>query len=254
MITSIVGWAAPPVERSVSGDAVHVWRVDLDQPSALVRQFAEVLSPDERKRAERYRFERDRRRFTIGRGTLRFLIASYLNLEPAEVSFELGPYGKPALPDEIGGGLTFNVSHSEWLAVVALGFEREIGLDIEYMHRLNDIDTIASQYFSPRECAALHMLPPDQHQAAFFAGWTRKEAYLKACGGDPSVRLDEFDVSLAPYEPPRLFFDQHDLSSTERWQMTDLDVDPEYRGALVVEGDEIELLCWEWEMPAVGIG
>jgi 4'-phosphopantetheinyl transferase len=207
-----------------------------------------TLDSAELRRAKRYRFERDRRRFIAARGLLREVLSRYVGVEPGQLCFCYGPQGKPQLVEERGAdALRFNVSHAHELALLAVTRGREIGVDLEYVRPdLADIG-IVERFFSPRETAALRLLPAAEQSEAFFNCWTRKEAYVKARGGGLSVPLDQFDVSLGPDEPAALLRTRGDAQEASRWSLRRLEPGPGYVGALAVEGHGWSLNCWQWE-------
>ncbi len=163
---------------------VDIWRVTLDeQPEEAVAHFRPLLSPDEAERARKFFFERDRRRFVIGRGILRTLLARYLGCPVSEIAFRYGPNGKPMLPAEDGApALHFNVAHSDSVALLAFSTAGEIGIDLERVRDLPDWEHIAATYFSPAEQARVRACPPEARRLEFFRAWTRQEAILKASG------------------------------------------------------------------------
>ena len=166
---------------------IEVWITDLD-----ARDDAPlVLSPDERERAARFHFDRDRRRFVRCRTLLRQLIAQSLGCDAAAPAFRYNAYGKPELD-----GIHFNVSHSANLAVIALT-QVPIGIDVETVDPKAEVMSLARTAFSADECAELAALPEEERVPAFFRGWTRKEAYLKLLGTGFSLPSDSFTVSLA---------------------------------------------------------
>lgn len=213
---------------------VRVWHLALGRrPDAL----ADLLSPDERERAGRYHFERDRTCFITVRATLRRLLGQHLDLSPQAVKLCYGAHGKLALPTEgRRRDIRFNVSHSGDRALIAMALGREVGVDIERIRPLGDTMMSLAQYFSPAEQAALAVLETADCPAAFFACWTRKEAYVKARGLGMSLDLQSFDVSLQPGQPAALLRTSHDPPAVHRWSMHDLDAGPGYSAALVVEG------------------
>jgi len=160
----------------------------------------DALSSDERARGARFVFEAHRRRFTAARCLLRELLGELLETAPAELRFEYGVAGKPALAWP-KAELRFNVSHSGDQAVFAFARDVEIGVDIEEARGV-DHAAIAQRFFSPAECEALRSLPAERRSRGFFEIWTRKEAFVKARGGGLTIALDSFDVSLG--EPARL--------------------------------------------------
>ncbi|MEX2553348.1 MAG: 4'-phosphopantetheinyl transferase superfamily protein, partial [Actinomycetota bacterium] len=142
-----------------------------------------ILSPEEAARAERFVFDRDRNRFVAGRGALRSLLAHYQGVEPREVVLEYSHYGKPFLPRELGRDqLEFNLSHSDDWALIGITLGRRLGVDLERLRVLDDLEGLARTVFSRRELAELAEVPEPERTEAFFNCWTRKEAFIKACG------------------------------------------------------------------------
>src|SRR5690348_8704005 len=118
-----------PPRVALSKQRVHIWRVFLDLSEEWIQRLAGTLSPDERARADKFYFERDRRRFIVSRGFLRRILSSYLETGPGRLQFCYGKYGKPALAGQCGvHSLRFNLSHSHEFAVYAVTFEREVGI------------------------------------------------------------------------------------------------------------------------------
>jgi 4'-phosphopantetheinyl transferase len=223
---------------------VHVWRAPLSISDPERADLLATLSPDERARADRFHFDRDRAHFIAGRGFLRAILGAYLDVAPRALVFDYSPHGKPRLATG-AGGLRFNLSHSHDLALCAVALDRELGVDVEYIQpRLEE--GIAERFFSRREVAALRSLPAEAQSAAFFACWTRKEAYVKAHGQGLSLRLDRFDVSLAPGEPAALLRTEDDPAEAMRWSLRELVPGPGYAGALAAEGQTWRLRCWQW--------
>lgn len=213
----------------------------------MVQRYASLLSPEEWGRARRFRFERDRRRFTVARGVLRTLLGQYLGIDSRSIEFSYASHGKPFLAGALSAQrLYFNVSHSGELALYAIAREREVGVDIELVHTIDDAQQIAERFFSLAENAALRALPAEVKEEAFFTCWTRKEAYIKALGEGLSLPLHEFDVSLTPGEPAR-FLGAVDREHALRWTLRELDPAPGYVAALVAEGSGWEVTCWRWE-------
>jgi 4'-phosphopantetheinyl transferase len=240
-------WSLPPPNPVLSISDVHVWRVSVGQAAYHLAWLARTLSAEEQARAARFHFERDRARSIVSQGVLRLILSHYLNIAPDRLQFRTGSYGKPALAESQGGDmLRFNSSHSQGLVLYALARGREIGVDLEYIRPLPDLEPIAERFFSAGEVAALRALPPGQRVEAFFACWTRKEAYLKAIGEGLLRPLDQFQVSLTPGEPARLLHVEGDPQEPARWSLQALTPAPGYIGALAVEGDGWRLARWQW--------
>ena len=234
---------------SLARGELHLWTSGLDRPPAEVEQLTLALSPDERERAGRFHFERDRRRFTVGRGFLRTLLAHYLGRSAAAVEFRYGPRGKPELAGgDTGSGLRFNLSHSGGRVLCALTRELDVGADLELIRPLHNLDGLAATVFSARELAALHALPAPLRQAAFYRCWTRKEAFIKALGDGLSWPLDSFDVTLGPSEPARLLRIAGDPGGPARWCLHALE-DEGWVAAVAVAGPITAVGGGEWTWP-----
>ena len=238
-------WELPPPVTALPGDEVHVWRARLDAPPERVRRLLDFLAPDERERAGRFHFQRDRDHFTVARGLLRSILGGYSSFGPERLRFEYGAQGKPSLAAEHNpGGLRFNVSHSHGVALFAVTRDREVGVDVERVSARVSCEEIAGRFFSPREVEGLRALPAALREAAFFNCWTRKEAYIKARGEGLTLPLDGFDVSLAPGEPAALLANRLDPEDVSRWSLRELHPWPGFAAALAVEGRGWRLKCW----------
>jgi 4'-phosphopantetheinyl transferase len=238
-------WQPRPAQLLLGADEVHVWRAPLDSNDPGLARLAGTLVGDEQERARRYYFEKDRRHFIAGRGLLREILGSYLGWDPARLGFTYGAHGKPSLA-EPASPLCFNVSHSAGLLLVALAWGRQVGVDVERINEELRHAEIAERFFSAHERAALAALPPALREQAFFACWTRKEAYIKARGRGLSIPLASFDVALAPGLPVALLASRDDPRQEGRWSLMELAPGPGYAGALAVEGKGWRLWCGQW--------
>ena len=173
----------------------------LDIGESAVQRAAECLSPGERARADRFAFQRDRKRFVAARAGLRGLLASRLGCLPEAVEIVTGIHGKPALSGRHGSDLRFNVSHCGDLVVYALAHGREVGVNVEALREDFDGDEIAARCFTAAEYSELRALPQAMRPLGFFNGWTRKEAFVKALALGLDCPLTLFQVSLAPGRP-----------------------------------------------------
>jgi 4'-phosphopantetheinyl transferase len=247
-------WRNPPASSSLCPGQVHLWRVSLDQPQALVQQASSLLSIDEKARATKYRFARDRNRYIVGRAALRSIAGRYLHLPPRQPLFFYTEYGKPFLaPDTNPSDIRFNLAHAQEVAVIALTTGREVGLDLEFVKPIPDAAQIAALFFSHEENRELLTLPLGQRQDAFYRCWTRKEAYVKAIGEGLSHPLDRFQVSLAPNIPARLISVEGSPQEIARWEMISFDPAPGYIAALVVEGPGSEERLEHWHFRPEGL-
>lgn len=212
-------------------DVVDVYTVPLESEPARLDHLYEILSPEERARALRFRFAEHRRQSILCRGTLREVLAPYLELNPAAIRLVYNRYGKPSVANS---EVRFNVSHSGAFAMLAVSRGREVGLDLERIDSRFAQEQIPERFFSPREVEQLRALPAREQTAAFFRCWTRKEAYIKARGLGLALPLDSFDVSLRPGDPPALL-------RAGNWSIRNLDAPSGYAAALVAEGSSFSV-------------
>jgi len=177
---------------------IDVVMTPLAASAEIVEAAAALLSDAERHRARRFVFDRDTRRYIVGRARLRELLAARLGVRAHQVEFVYGAHGKPALSRRFAdSNLHFSVSHCDDLATYAFSSGHAIGIDVEAVRVMTDADDIAARYFSPRENATYRSLDPRDKPLGFFNCWTRKEAFVKALGGGLSMPLAEVDVAHA---------------------------------------------------------
>jgi 4'-phosphopantetheinyl transferase len=234
-----LNWLPAPKKLDLLLNDVHIWRINLNSDELQLQFFRETLSSDEIARAERFYFPEHRQRFMAGRGTLRTILGQYLDIAPKQVEFEYQPRGKPLLAAKFADqGLLFNLSHSQDLALLGISYQNQIGVDLEYIRTMSDLEGLAKRFFSAREYEYLRLLSPAQQQQIFFRYWTCKEAYLKATG-DGLVQLEEIEIDLTPNQPSQL------LVSGD-WSLRELIPADNFAAAVVVAGSNINLHCWEY--------
>ncbi len=235
-----------PGNIGVPTGRVDVWSVRLDEP-AKAGSEAVVLSPDEVARAGRFHFEKDRIHFTRCRSALRDLLAGYLAIPAAEIRFEYLTSGKPQLAAEQNPrALQFNVSHSANMALIAVGSEHRLGVDIEKIRGDVDTATLAERFFSLRERAGLHALPDRLRVPGFFACWTRKEAFLKATGEGLSFPLEDFSVTTHPDLDPEIEEIKGSTAEGKQWFLSDLSVVEGFRATVARERSPYRLETYAW--------
>jgi 4'-phosphopantetheinyl transferase len=154
-------------------------------------------------------------------------------------------HGKPEVADRTGHELQFNLSHSHDLAVYAITRRRRIGVDIERVREMA-VNAMAHLVFSPDEQETLSALPRSEAIQTFLAGWTRKEAYVKARGEGFAIPFNSFEVSMVPNAPPALLRNLHAPADVDRWVLRHVDPAAGYIGALAVEGDGWRLMTSQW--------
>ena len=226
--------------RTVDGSSVDVWLVDLSDET-IVNQSFKLLSEDERERAAKFRFEKDRQHFIIARGVLRQVLALYLPEKPETLQFEYGRNGKPFLPKN---PIQFNLSHAGKVALIALTKKNIIGIDVEVINPKMEVERVAQHFFAKGEIECLMSLPKSQRHEAFFNCWTRKEAFIKATGDGLSFPLDQFEVTLKPDEKAELLITHFDKKERQKWSLFDVKIQEGYKAALAMKGkiEEIKYL------------
>ena len=241
--------ASPPRSLQLPSDEVHTWCASLDVSADTGARLCATLTPDERHRSARFHFERDRQRFIVTRGVLRDLLARYLETQPGKIRFVYSAFGKPELSPEFGSRVTFNLSHSGGLLLIAIASASRVGVDIEYIRCQPDYADLARHFFSTAEVEWLAALPSHLYAEAFLSCWTKKEAYLKARGEGLAIPLNSFSVPLTTDPAPvDLCVGSEVIVPARRWSLYALRPAPGYLGALAIEGSGWRLSQWEWQM------
>src|SRR5262249_32057146 len=198
-------------------------------------------------RANRLRFDADRRRFVLRRCALRATLGAYLGTAGREVAFSEGAHGKLFLdPRRHRVALRFNTSHAHELAVIGISANREVGVDIERYRSLPDIAGLGARCFPPREQSTFAAVPEPRRLETFFGAWTLKEAYFKACGEGLTRSLDRVEVTIGAEGPVRLIAVLDRAGDEDRWTLHRLVPGEGYVGALAVEGRGYRLRTWCW--------
>lgn len=219
---------------TLTAQEVHVWHASLNFPEDELTQFTTLLSDDEEVRAKRFHFAKDRIRYTAARGILRKILSGYLHQDPKEIKFNYNSHGKPSCADN--EAIQFNLSHSKNIALYAFARNLTLGIDIEYIDPDFKADAIAQRFFSASEANLLHQLTGKTKIKAFFNGWTRKEAFLKALGLGLSYSLKRVEVSMAPDQPVKFLTIDDPQQNIDQWSLYSFDQIPKYAAALVVRG------------------
>ncbi len=243
-------WTAPPEQLSLLMGELHIWRILFSRLRDSVDEAYETLSEDERQRAGRFRFEKDRVQSMLSRAALRSLLGRYLSAKPRDIVFNYGPSNKPGLEHPIPSDVTpfsFNVSHSGDIALIAIAALPNVGIDVEIIRPDFATAEVAKRFFSPGEVRKLQSLAKREQAEAFFNCWTRKEAYIKAVGVGLSIPLDSFDVEFGPGKQARLLEIRGGLERASAWWMSSLDAGDGYAAAVVARGKPATLAGYDYE-------
>ncbi|MEW5851268.1 MAG: 4'-phosphopantetheinyl transferase superfamily protein [Myxococcota bacterium] len=231
----------PPLAPGV----IQVHRFTLAAPPARREALLALLTDDERQRASGYFFPVHQERFVVGRATLRLILSPHLGTQPSAVRLRVGPHGKPALHDDTA--LRFNLSHCEDCAVCAVTTGHDVGIDVEAVRERPLLHQVAQRFFSPVEAQEVLSAPAPAQLRRFLTCWTRKEAFIKACGGGLSIPLDGFQVTTQG--PARLLATPWAPDEVERWSLMDVDVGPDHVAALAVGAGNHVVEQVRWEEP-----
>lgn len=180
--------------------------------------------------------------YLVSHGALREILSLYTGIPASALSFDATPHGKPFLPGE---DLEFSLSHSGAWALVTVTPLRSIGVDVERIRPVPDLERLAEQFFSKEEVRALQAYQGATRTCAFYHCWTRKEAYIKAVGEGLSIPLDRFSVSVDPNQTDVRLARDKSLREGEAWVLRGFSPGSNYAAAVAVEGTAVEFSFWE---------
>lgn len=205
-------------------------------PGDVVAEYEGLITPVERERYQKFRFERHRHQFLLTRALVRFVLSSYTGVAPEDWRFAIGSHGKPEIesPDS-GLPLSFNLSNTDGMVVCLVAREVAVGVDVEHAERDGELESIAEHFFSPREVRDLKAAGPSGLKERFFAYWTLKEAYIKAQGLGLAIPLDQFSFVLD--EPIRVETDPRLNDAPARWQFGRVSLDGPHALAYAIRRD-----------------
>jgi len=239
-------WHKTPKDTVLGKNEVQVWRIDLGAFQKHSDDLFSFLSSEEKKRSKGFYFERDKKNYVITRGILRIILGKYLQRHPATIQFIYGEHGKPFLNKENHKpDIQFNISHSKNIALISFTTGRDIGVDVEYIRKINHV-SIAQRFFSPDEVKEILSLPVSDQLEAFFSFWTKKEAFIKAKGGGLSVPLRSFSVSSTKKTKVRITHIANAHEEEKMWSLFDIEVGKEYRAACAVKGKYLFIKTYDF--------
>lgn len=233
------------IDVFLSPSQIHVWAIGLRAPNATHGAYRALLLATEKAQAQKLAFEHLQRSYEVSHGVLRLLLAQYVKCRPQQITYEFGPEGKPSLQGD--SPIRFNMSHSGNLGLYAFTTECEVGIDVEEVRKLPDIEQIASHYFCASEInELLSTRTTESRQNAFFRCWTRKEAYIKAVGGGLNLPLDRFQVTLLADAPARFVSIGNDRLEASQWNLHHLEPASGYIGALAYRSVPHAIIVWRF--------
>ncbi len=249
MTSTKFSWPTKSHPPTLDRDKVHIWAMPLVVPADYLARLAATLSDDERARAERYRFDDPREKFIACRGQMRSILGCYVDESPERICFRYGGLGKPSLAapwDE--AGIEFNVSNSGDVGLLAVAVERVLGVDVERIRPISNLRGMIDRYFAPSEREVLRTYADPECQTAFYRGWTRKEAVMKATSRGLSISPENIVVTVAADEPTRVVAVNDIHSTHDRWWLHHLEPADGYIAALASPGEPTVVENWRWEI------
>jgi 4'-phosphopantetheinyl transferase len=202
----------------LTAEQVHIWLIDpvaVTDPGLLER-YAQLLTPDEHAKWQRYRFDKDKHQHLVTRALIRTTLSRYEpRVTPADWRFELNAHGKPAIANPLDQPLHFNLSHTQNLAALAVTREAAVGVDVEKIKPVDHVRGLAERCFADEEIG--YVFDGDQNALLqrFFKVWTLKEAYLKARGCGMSLSLHS--VIFTPQAQPLVVRFDPDHDDPSAW-------------------------------------
>jgi 4'-phosphopantetheinyl transferase len=218
---------------------VHVWQAKVDNSSAHPNKFSSVLSTDEHEQANNFKFTADKQHFIFRRYQLRLILSKYLGCNPRELMFRYSEYKKPFIYMPELKEVKFNMSFSGDLMLVGVSRNNEIGIDIEKVRPVEDLENIATENFSILEVKSL--IRRKDKINTFFRIWTRKEAFIKATGNGMYLPLRSFCVNINPSgKPEHLAIFNHPMESG-LWRTTELNTSDGYVASMAIKSNNFQI-------------
>lgn len=199
--------------------SIDVWFWSLDLETSELEAVSALLSAEERERARRLVKLLDRRRWIASRGRMRQILGRVIGVAPAAIIFGTEEHGRPIFAHQANNLPSFNLSHAEGMAALAVSSEARIGADIEWIRRLTEDEMAWPLSFAER--ASLARLEEPERTTAFFRYWTLKEAFIKAVGAGVSLPLEDFDISPPGVGTPKLLRLVNAPQELNRWRFAE---------------------------------
>jgi 4'-phosphopantetheinyl transferase len=231
----------PRINNENLQNDIHIWVVDLDVWNLSCLEAVQELSESEAKKAGRFHFKIHQNRYVKGRFMLRSVLGMYLDSDFYDQEFHANRHGKPALqkhPED--HSIRFNISNSENICVCAFSQNSEIGIDIEKIHDLPNMDQIIAASFTDKERRKFHSLSEPDLTRTFFQYWARKEALLKAMGMGMSYPLNKIDIA-GNENSPQLVTKIEGSDISNQWTILDMDICKGFAAALALQGEHRDL-------------
>jgi len=215
----------------MKSEIVEIWHGKVTTEDAHYQAYWRVLDEAEQTQARKFKNSLLHKRYVEIHGRLRNLLAQTLNQSPENIRIKKAEHGKPYLADY--PELAFNLSHSADRWMIALGWNCQLGADIEiYKQRIN-LSGLVDKCFAEEEAAYWTNLPETKKYREFYRFWTRKEAFVKATGYGIALGLNLCVIN--PENPTELLRVPENCGLASAWHVQDIDLGEAVCGALVTD-------------------
>ncbi len=239
-------WSPAPPEVKLTSKEIHLWLAPLESISSCIGFLQHTLAPDEKERAGRFRYTKDRNYYIVVRGMLRNILSRYINISPEQIQFRYNDYGKPYLnPLHNKAKLQFNMSHSSGFALYGIVHDDEIGIDIERISSIPEIDKLMDDYLTGEEKTRFHVLALNERTEKFFRYWTLKEAFIKAKGCGLALSMSQVEVQEESGKFVSLIDIKERPKEASHWSIYPLSPAAGYAAAAVTKKNCWNLSCWQ---------
>jgi 4'-phosphopantetheinyl transferase len=218
------------IHGKTTDKTLQIWKIHLDDPNAAPDQLFTLLDEDEKKNALHFRFEKHRRRYITSHAAMRNILAEQLNIPIPQLNIRLHENGKPYL---LTNPLHFNLSHSEELAVLAISFQGDVGIDVEHIKPDVNALEITKRFFHPLEFEQLQKIPPEKRQDYFYLCWTGKEAYVKTKGLGIANHLKAFALDFTNMNALKIIFANEEVKEFKDWHVQTFQPSNHYLSTIV---------------------
>ncbi len=225
----------------IKDNELHVWMYSLESlgKNSSIDYYLPFLSPDERKRAAAFKFKKYKSSNIFSRGLLREKLGEYTGIKPDEIEFSYSPAGKPELANKNCADIKFNVSHSEDLIAIAFSSGNEVGIDVEHVRHLNDLEGMINYNFSDFEQDSIEGYIGGERNDVFFRFWAHKEAYIKATGDGVVFNIARVEFVIVD-NSLKLYRVKGKEIEPDAWFVFELDLKDynDYAGALIIKNSK----------------
>lgn len=218
---------------TLDGGEIHLWHASIKGHQRVLERYQMLLSPSERTRVEKLRFDQSRQIYITCRGIVREILSSYVGKPPQDLEIRKKNMGKPYLPHS---RIQFNLSHSEEHMLCAVTYGNPIGVDYQAVYEISNMDTLVRDFFSSQEKRLYDQFKKDNPSDFFFKTWVRKEALMKATGLGFHLPSKHFSIDNTNGDEPHLRFHRSNPISIKEWSIRDVPVQPGHKAALAVQG------------------